>query len=380
MHIDWIVGLALFAQVGPADTPADSVNTTAKRIAPSRSVRIGDVAEIKGMRTNALWGTGLVVGLNGTGDSARATRQALRNMLEKQNLNLSVQDLTDGSAALVSVTATLPPFGREGDRLDVTISTTGGAESLFGGTLLFTPIAGADGMVYAVAQGPVTVGGFSASGAASSVSQNHPTVGFLSAGATLELDVASSFVTDERTFDFRLHEPDFESARRLAEAINAHLPDVASTLDPSMVRVQIPEEIGKTRWVEFVANLSQLHFEPYHRARVIVNEKTGTIVAGQNVRITTVAIAHGNLTVTIAESPQVSQPLPESFGTTTTVPRTDINATVESGEGVSILPTTASIGELAAAMNALGATPRDLITILQMLRQAGALHADLEVR
>ncbi len=343
------------------------------------TVRIGDVAEVKGMRGNALWGTGLVVGLNKTGDTARATRQALANLLEKQNLNLSVQDLKEGSAALVSVTATLPPFARAGDRVDVVVSTTGDAKSLFGGTLLFTPLAGADGVVYAVAQGPVTIGGFQAEGAASSVSQNHPTVGLVSGGATLEEDLAASFVADDNSFEFRLHDPDFETARRMAEALNAEQPGSARTLDPSMVRVAIPENIGSHRYVEFVAQLSAVRFTPQERARIVVNEKTGTIVAGQGVRISTVAIAHGNLTVTVAESPQVSQPLPESFGVTTTVPRTDLNATVESGRGVSVLQSTATIGELATALNALGATPRDLITILQMLRQAGALHADLEV-
>lgn len=342
-------------------------------------VRIGDVAQIKGMRTNALWGTGLIVGLNGTGDTAKATRQALANLLEKYNLNINVGDLQDGNAALVSVTGTLPPFGREGDRIDVMVSATGGAESLFGGTLLFTPLSAVDGVVYAVAQGPVTVGGFSASGAASSVSQNHPTVGFISAGASLEEDVLSRFVSDERTVEFRLNRSDFESARRIAEALNAFHPDIARTLNPSMVQVSIPENLGRDHWVGFVAELSGLRFYPHQTARVIVNEKTGTIVAGQEVRISRVAIAHGNLTVTIAESPEVSQPFPDSFGVTTEVPRTDLNATLDSGNGVSILPTTVSIAELAAALNALGATPRDLISILQMLKESGSLHAELEV-
>ena len=365
-----LCSLLLQAPVSPVEVEAQ---------VPAGSVRVGDVSEIKGMRTNALWGTGLIVGLNGTGDTARATRQALANLLEKYNLNISVGDLKDGNAALVSVTATLPPFGREGDRIDVMVSATGGSSSLFGGTLLFTPLSAVDGVVYAVAQGAVTVGGFAASGAASSVSQNHPTVGFITAGASLEEDVPSAFVSDDRTVDFRLHQADFETARRLAAALNDFLPDIARTYDPSMVRVTIPDNIGRAQWVSLVAELSRLSFHPHERARVIVNEKTGTIVAGQNVRISKVAIAHGNLTVTIAESPQISQPFPDSLGVTAAVPRTDLNATSDSGNGVSVLPSTASIGELAAALNALGATPRDLISILQMLKQSGSLHAELEV-
>ncbi|MFH0945860.1 MAG: flagellar basal body P-ring protein FlgI [Planctomycetota bacterium] len=342
-------------------------------------VRVGDVAQVKGMRTNALWGTGLIVGLNGTGDTAKATRQALANLLEKYNLNIAVGDLQDGNAALVSVTSTLPPFGREGDRVDVVVSATGGAKSLFGGTLLFTPLSAVDGVVYAVAQGPVTVGGFAASGTASSVSQNHPTVGVITAGASLEEDVPSRFVSDDRIVEFRLDRPDFESARRIAEALNAYQSDIARTLNPSMVQVSIPDNVGRDRWVGYVADLSELRFYPHQKALVIVNEKTGTIVAGQEVRISRVAIVHGNLTVTVAESPQVSQPLPESYGVTTIVPRTDLNTSVESGNEVLILPTTASIAELASALNALGATPRDLISILQMLKESGSLHAELEV-
>lgn len=372
--------LALLLPLQAPDPAADL--TPMASMAPTltaQSVRIGDLTDVRGIRTNALVGTGLVVGLNNTGDSARATRQALANLLEKYRLNITLQDIKDGSAALVIVTATLPPFAREGDRIDVKVSATGGAKSLFGGMLLFTPLAGADGQVYAVAQGPVAIGGFTASGAASSISQNHPTVGQIAGGATIEEDLDTHFTAEDGSVELRLRNADFTTAGRIADEINRAWPGIALSLDPSMVRVMPPNLMPRRRMVEFVAEVLEKRVEPHVRARVVINEKTGTIVAGQDVRISRVAIAHGNLTVTVAESPQVSQPNPLSNGTTEVVPRTDLNATVDSGNGVSIVPATSTIGELAAALNALGATPRDLITILQSLRQAGALHAELEV-
>ncbi|MBK6940221.1 MAG: flagellar basal body P-ring protein FlgI [Planctomycetes bacterium] len=342
-------------------------------------VRIGDLADVKGVRENALIGTGIIVGLNGTGDSTPATRQALANLLAKQNLNLKPGDLTAGNSALVIVTATLPPFSREGDRLDVTVSATGGAKSLFGGTLLFSELSAADGKVWAVAQGPVTIGGFSAEGKGASVAQNHPTVGFLTAGATVEDDLDTRFLAEDNSFSFRLRKPDFATASRMVDVLNKHRERIATPIDPATVRVRVPADLKADEVIAFVAEVSELQLTPYSRARVVVNEKTGTIIAGEWVRIRSVAIAHGNLTVTVAESPIVSQPQPFSNGETTTVDRTDVSATVDSGNGVTVLPTTTSIAELSAALNALGATPRDLITILQMLKQADALEADLEV-
>lgn len=341
--------------------------------------RLGDIASMKGVRDNALIGTGLIVGLNGTGDSATATRRALSNLLQKQNLNLAPSDLKDGNAALVMVTATLPPFAREGDEIDVQVAATGGAASLFGGTLLFTPLSGADGVVYAVAQGPVTIGGFAASGQSASVSQNHPTVGSITGGATIEEDLETTFISEDNTVDLRLHRPDFATASLAAERVNAELGEVAVPVDAATLRVRIPTQLHAEEVVGFLARLTGVRIVEVARAVIVINEKTGTIVAGEGVRISRVAIAHGNLTVTIAESPQVSQPLPDSRGVTATVPRTDVQATVESGNGVSILPGTTTIAELAAALNALGATPRDLITILQTLAQAGAVHAEIEV-
>jgi flagellar P-ring protein precursor FlgI len=340
--------------------------------------RIGDVCHVRGMRENDLFGTGVVVGLNGTGDSAKATRQALVNLLAKQSIDVSLQDLKDGAASLVMVTAKLPAFAREGDRIDVTISALGDAESLFGGTLLFTPLMGADGGVWATAQGAITIGGFSAAGQASKISQNHPTVATIHGGAVVEEELPARFVEDG-AFELRLLDPDFETARRIVESIEAVAPGLASTTDPSAVRVRLPEDLAERQQVAFVATVTQLNVRPHSKARVIVNERTGTIVAGDRVRIGRCAIAHGNLTVTISESPAVSQPAPFSGGNTTVVPRTDVQATVD-GNGLSVLPETTTIGELAAALNALGATPRDMVTILQSLSAAGALHAELEVR
>lgn len=343
-------------------------------------VRLGDLAGIAGMRGNALWGTGLVVGLDNTGDSAKATRRALRNLLEKHHLDLTDQDLKDGSAALVVVTAELPPFAREGDRLDVRVAATGGAKSLFGGTLLFTELYGADGQVWATAQGPLTVGGFAAEGQAAGVKRNHPTVATIHEGAVIEADLPTRFADEDGVIDFRLHRPDFVTASRLAAAVNARHQGAARAVDPSTVRVKIPESIRREEWVSFVAGISDLPVVPHMPARVVVNERTGTIVAGGDVRISTVAIAHGNLTIAVAENPLVSQPLPDSLGLTTVVPRSDVQATVDSGSGVTVIRGTTTIQELAAALNALGATPRDLITILRTLSEAGALHARLEVR
>lgn len=368
MSITLLLALALVADPPP---------TFAENMPAPGHARIGDITHLKGMRDNDLFGTGLVVGLNDTGDSARVTKRALANLLAKHSIDATAQDVKDGSAALVMVTAKLPPFAKEGDRLDVTVSILGDAESLFGGTLLFTPLSGADGSVWATAQGALTVGGFSASGDAASVNQNHPTVGTIRGGAIVEEELPTRFVVDG-AIELRLADPDFETARRIAEAINSMAEDSAATIDPSSVKVKIPMEINEKERTGFIAALQNLVVRPHTRARVIVNERSGTIVAGEHVRIGRCAIAHGNLTVTISEAPAVSQPAPLSEGETTVVPRTDLRTETEQN-GLSILPETTTIGELASALNALGAAPRDLISILQALAQSGSLHAELEV-
>lgn len=339
--------------------------------------RIGDITHLRGLRDNDLFGTGLVTGLNGTGDSARVTRRALANLLAKQSIDATAQDVKDGSAALVMVTAKLPPFAKEGDRLDVTISILGDAESLFGGVLQLTPLSGADGTVWATSSGALTVGGFSAEGAAASVSQNHPTVAVIHGGAIVEEELPASFVQDG-FIELRLADPDFETARRIADAINSLANDSAATIDPAAVKIKLPMEVSEKERTGFIASILNLVVRPHTRARVIVNERSGTIVAGEYVRIGRCAIAHGNLTVTISEAPAVSQPAPFSEGETTVVPRTELRTETEQN-GLSVLPETTTIGELASALNALGAAPRDLIAILQSLAAAGALHAELEV-
>ncbi len=373
--------LELLGQVGPAPAAPTAPFASAPAASPdARLVKIGDVADIQGVRENALYGVGIVVGLAKTGDKSAASLTALANLLEKYSLDVKPSDLSRDSIALVAVTATLPPFGRSGDKLDIHLSSIGGATSLFGGTLLFTPLNGADDRVYAVAQGPVTIGGFSAEGASASVSQNHPTVGFISGGATIEADVDTRFLSPDKRYSLRLREPDFTTASRVADAVNAVYRDAATAVDPAEIRIELPEDVGADDVVAFVARVADLSVLTHVSAKVIVNERTGTIVAGDGVKLRRVAIAHGNLTVTIAETPEVSQPLPLSNGVTTLVPRTDLDANVDASHGVGILPDTGTIGELAQALNALGATPRDLITILQMLRQAGALEAELEIR
>ncbi len=367
--------VALLAQV-PASAPV----AAAPAAGDARLVKIGDLADVQGIRENALYGVGVVVGLAKTGDKSAASLTALANLLEKYSLDVKPADLSRDSIALVAVTATLPPFGRAGDKIDIHISSIGGATSLFGGTLLFTPLNGADERVYAVAQGPVTIGGFSAEGASASVSQNHTTVAFISGGATLEEDVDTRYLAADKTYSLRLRQPDFTTASRVADAVNSTFRDAAVAVDPSQIRIRVPEDVGQDDLVRFVARVGDLSVLPHVIAKVIVNERTGTIVAGEAVKIRRVAIAHGNLTVTIAETPEVSQPQPLSRGVTTVVPRTDIDANVDAAHGIGILPDTGTIGELAQALNALGAAPRDLITILQMLRQAGALEAELEIR
>jgi flagellar P-ring protein precursor FlgI len=368
------IALLLAAVLG---SPAASTPAAADAMPAPGHARIGDITRLKGMRDNDLFGTGLVVGLNDTGDSAKVTKRALANLLAKHSIDATAQDVKDGSAALVMVTARLPPFAKEGDRFDVTVSILGDAESLFGGTLLFTPLTGADGTVWATAQGALTVGGFAASGDAASVNQNHPTVGTIRGGAIVEEELPARFVVDG-AIELRLADPDFETARRIAEAINQIADDSASTVDPAAVTVKLPMELNEKERTGFIARLQNLVVRPHTRARVIVNERSGTIVAGEHVRIGRCAIAHGNLTVTISEAPAVSQPAPLSEGETTVVPRTDLRTETEQN-GLSVMPETTTIGELAAALNALGAAPRDLIAILQALSQSGALHAELEV-
>ncbi|HIJ38537.1 MAG TPA: flagellar basal body P-ring protein FlgI, partial [Rhodospirillaceae bacterium] len=279
----------------------------------------------------------------------------------------------------VMVTAKLPAFARQGTKIDITVSALGDATSLLGGTLMVTPLVGADGEVYAVAQGQVAIGGFSAGGAAASVTKGVPTSGRIASGGVVEREVPFD-MTHMESVQIDLRNPDFTTARRIAEAVNAHLgADVARPTDPATVRLQVPPRfLGNS--VALLTDIEQLHVQPDQLARVIIDEHTGTIVMGENVRISTVAIAQGNLTIRITETPQVSQPAPFSAtGTTTTVNRTDVQVDEGADKKMTVLSHGVTLQELVNGLNALGIGPRDLITILQAVKAAGALQAQIEV-
>jgi len=375
-------------------------------------VRIKDIADVEGVRQNMLVGYGLVVGLNTTGDTvtnSAFTLQSLIGMLER--LGVATNDLSTTvrprNVAAVMVTATLPPFARQGSKIDVSVGAMGDATNLMGGTLLVTPLLGADGDVYAVAQGTVAVSGFSAGGAAQSVTRGTPTSGRIGNGAIVERETGFQFAS-LKTVNLALRNPDFTTARRVAQAINAftRTPNANAT-DPGTVNVSIPEG-RQGDLVGLITDIEQLTVEPDMMARVVIEEKSGTIVMGDKVRVSTVAIAQGSLTIRITETPQVSQPnafttlstTPLAGATTTqtvpgqttgtpittnpggatvTVPRTNIEIDDSSNRRLAVLPGTVTLQELVNGLNALGVGPRDLISILQTIKAAGALQAELEI-
>jgi len=340
--------------------------------------RIKDIVEIKGVRSNPLLGYGLVIGLNGTGDNSAASRQALTNVLRRYKLTLNPDDLTSKNIASVIVTAELPPFARKGATLDVTVSSIGSATSLQGGTLLMTPLMGADEKVYAVAQGAITVGGFSAQGEKSSVSKNHTTAGRIPSGATVEKDELATFV-ENGEITLQLRNPDFTTADKIAKAINGVYPESSHAADAGAVRVQVPKAIKKTEVTGFVDQICALEVEVDAPALVVINERTATIIVGSNVGISTVAISHGNLSIITEEKDYVSQPQPvSSTGTSEKTHRTEIKAVEERGP-LHVVPKQVSVSELARALNAMGLTPRDLVAIFEALKKAGALQAELKI-
>jgi len=342
--------------------------------------RIKDIGFFMGSRPNMLFGYGLVVGLNGTGDKEKTefTVNTLANLLDNLGIHVNPDDVKVKNVAAVMVTAKLPPFARVGTKLDAQVSSIGDAKSIVGGTLLMTPLQGPDGKVYAVAQGPISVGGFAFGGAAGGgVQQNHPTVGYIPNGAVVEREIPID-MSQYSVLDFVLRSPDFTTANHVAEAINAHFGSkIAFPRDASTIRVHTPTE-KKQDIVGFIAEVENLEVVPDTPARVVINERTGTIVMGENVRISPVAVAHGNLTVSITEQPYVSQPLPFSQGQTTVVPRTQVQVEEEKAH-LAIVGGGVTIGQVVEGLNAIGATPRDLINILQAIKAAGALHADLEI-
>jgi flagellar P-ring protein precursor FlgI len=346
------------------------------------AVRIKDIVDIRGVRQNQLVGYGLVVGLEGTGDSDDSlfTIQSLASLLEKMGVTVQTDDIDDvENVAAVMVTADLPPFAGLGSRIDVLVSSIGDAENLQGGTLLFTPLKGADGKVYAIAQGPVSTGGFAVSGnSGDQVRKNFPTVGRVVGGALVEKEIHSNF-NQKDSLTLSLHDPDFTTASRVAQAINrAFFSQLAQTENATSIRVRVPENyLGNT--VQFVTLIESLGVTPDTVSKVVVNERTGTVIMGENVRISTIAIAHGNLSIQIDESQNVSQPLPFSRGGETVVtPESDI--VVQEGKNpIFLVESGISIGEVVKALNALGVSPRDLIAIFQALKAAGALQAELEI-
>lgn len=342
--------------------------------------RIKDLAEVEGVRQNQLVGYGLVVGLQGTGDSLNNspfTRQSLTAMLERLGVNTRGANLRTANVAAVMVTANLPAFSTQGTRLDVTVSALGDSNSLEGGTLLVTPLMGADGEVYAVAQGSVAVAGFGFEGDAARIQRGVPTVGRISNGALIEREIEFS-LAEKRHLRLALRNPDFTTARRIATAINDFIgDDAAAPSDPSTVHLHIPRSY-RGNMIELLTEIEQLRVEPDQPAKIVVDERSGIIVMGRDVRVSTVAVAQGNLTVTITEEPQVVQPLPFSDGETAIVPRTAIEVFGEDGQ-LAVVPEGVTLRELVDGLNALGIGPRDLIAILQAIKAAGALQADIEV-
>ena len=388
---------------------------------PAHAVsRIKDIADFEGVRENLLVGYGLVVGLDGTGDTlnnAIFTRESLIGMLERLGVNARDSSLRTKNVAAVMVTATLPPFARQGGHIDVTVSALGDAKSLLGGTLLVTPMLGADGEVYAVSQGTVATGGVAAKGQGTTVTKGVPTAGRISSGAIVEREVGFE-LAKLKAVNLTLHNPDFTTARRVAQAINAFLKGPAARpLDPSTVLLTVPGEL-KGDVVSLITDIEQLRVEPDQPARVVIDEQNGVIVMGENVRISTVAVAQGTLTVRVTETPQVSQPNPFApSGNATTfapnaittppttqspelpgapgrngtqfapgggaqtvvVPRTDVKVDEQSERRMAVLQAGVTLQELVNSLNALGVGPRDMISILQAIKTAGALQAEIEL-
>jgi flagellar P-ring protein precursor FlgI len=346
----------------------------------AHAIRIKDIASLEGVRDNQLVGYGIVVGLNGSGDSdqTKIQIQSVVNMLERMGITTSVNDIKVKNVAAVMVTATLPPFSKQGNRLDVLVSSLGDAKSIAGGTLIMTPLKGADSQVYAVAQGSVLTNSFAFGGQGATAQKNHPTAGRVPNGALVERELPNTLAGKSVLF-LNLDTSDFTTASRIVAAINEKFKaEVAASRDSGSVRLTIPESYAN-RTVEFISALETLEVKPDVQAKVVLNERTGTVVMGESVRISTVAITHGSLSLVIKETPQVSQPAPLSkTGETKVVPRTDLKVE-EENRRLMVMQAGVSIGDVVRALNLLGVTPRDLISILQAVKAAGALQAELTI-
>jgi len=344
----------------------------------AQQIRIKDITRLAGARDNQLLGYGIVVGLNGTGDSRQTTftTQSVANMLQRFNLQVSASEIRLKNVAAVMLSAQLPPFICSGDKIDVTVSSLGDAASLQGGILLQAPLMGADGKVYAVAQGGVSIGGFAAEGAGASVTKNHPTVGRIPNGALVEAEVPMALTTDG-LLSLSLNSPDFATADRIAKAINQSLGTKrAGVRDEAYVDISIPDAyFGRT--AEFISEIGKLTVEPDSTAKVIINERTGTIVVGGRVKITPVAVAHQGLSVKINTDYAISQPAPFSQGETVAIPMGNVQPEEKNAYLQEIGGST--IDELVKTLNAIKVTPKDIVAILQAIKQAGALQAELEI-
>lgn len=348
----------------------------------SSASRIKDIVDVEGIRDNLLVGYGLVVGLNGTGDTLRNapfTQQSLIAMLERLGVNTRGTQLKTDNVAAVMVTASLPPFATQGTHIDITVSALGDATDLQGGVLLVTPLMGADGQVYAVAQGSVATGGFAAQGEGASVVRGVPTNGRIANGAIVEREIEFK-LADLQTLRLSLRNPDLTTAVRVADAVNSFLGNTTASADnPTTVQLTVPPSY-RGNVVGLLTDIEQLRVEPDLPARVVIDEGSGIIVMGQDVRVSKVAIAQGNLTISVNEAPQVSQPAPFSNnGQTVVVPRTTINVDEEKGRKLAVVDGSISLKELVDGLNALGVNPRDMISILQAIKAAGALQAEIEV-
>lgn len=346
--------------------------------------RLKDVVQFEGVRENILMGYGLVVGLNGTGDklnNSAFTEQSLIAFLERQGVNTRGAQLKTKNVAAVTITAKLPPFARSGSAIDVAVSAMGDAKDLQGGQLLATPLYGADGEVYAVAQGAISMSGFKAEGAATTVTKGVPTQGQIPSGAIVEREQEFR-LNDMNEIKFALRNPDLTTAHAVAEAVNSQIgPGVANVSDPATVTVSVPP-VYAGKVVQLLAEVEQLPVETDQAARIVIDESSGTIVMGENVRIDTVAVAQGNLIVRIQETQQVSQPnplAPEGAETVTTT-TSSVAVSEDPGKQMGVLARAATLKDLVAGLNALGVGPRDLITILKTIKAAGALQAEIEIR
>jgi flagellar P-ring protein precursor FlgI len=350
---------------------------TSAQAAPAR---IKDIVDMEGVRENQLVGYGLVVGLNGTGDSLNNspfTKQSLQSMLERLGVNTQGENVRTANVAAVMVTANLPPFSTQGSRMDVSVAALGDADSLQGGTLLVTPLLGADGEVYAIAQGPVLINGFSAQGDAASVISGVPTTGRISSGALIEREI-DFHLGSQHTLRLALRNPDLTTARRIALAVNDFIgAPTAVPEDPATVRLTLPRNFNGNI-VDLLTDIEQLIVQTDQTAKIVIDENSGIIVMGKDVRVSSVAVAQSNLTVTIAENPEVVQPNPLTLGETAIEPNTNLNVN-QSDTALQVVNESVTLQQLVDGLNALGISPRDLIAILQAIKATGALQAEIEV-